>query len=453
MKIIIAAFIILPCLSNSVSAEGMYFSGEEFHEPVDAEYWKHHPRIGIEVQSFLDMSYVKFRHLFFFDQSDFYFGADFSRAQFESSVVFSGAQFYSAATFEYAYFDDVTDFSGAQFDSTADFSSSRFNSKAEFDNTQFDSSVDFGQTQFDSNADFNRARFASKASFKYAHFDSAVVFSGAKFHSKADFREARFAGNVIFRYATLPDSLDFREVIDIAKEINFTSAYPPDENKKCRIALAGADIDKIKINMRLFELWFPADTSFIDSLVGNDPIKVIHRIFSPRYDEKTSVYESVLKNLKDDGLMDSYQILDIEYREFKYRHQGGLNWYVANTFHRWWWNYGYAKELIFLWTLGFLFLFSVLNINFYRRLSENVYAIPFLGKWDNNSMRWPKSWIYYWLQVVTYTAIIFFGLKMDIAKFKEGVVRNHPLLFAYLMFIYVLGLVCLGFIANIIFTR
>lgn len=477
--------------------EEIDFSGDEFHEPVDAEYWMHHPQDGIEVLPHAFGKEVMFRHPISFKSVRFYSTASFKYANFESVADFSNAQFYSAADFDLAQFDSTVVFYFAQFNSEVRFLGAKFNFEADFFEAQFDSAAIFNDAQFESTAffrdtefyslaDFNFAQFHSVVNFSYAQFDSTVDFIEAQFHSKANFgwaefhftadfryaefhstadfryaefdseanfRKAKFKGKVSFKNATLPHNLDFREVIDIAKEIDFTYARPPGENNKCGIALSGTDIGKIKINMRIFELWFPADTTFKDSIAGKDTIKVIGEIDSSSYDEKISVYVSVLKKLKDDGLMDSYRILDIDYREFKYRHDGGLNWYVANTFHRFWWNYGYAKELIFLWTIGFLFLFSVLNINFYRRLSENVYAIPFLGKRDYDSMRWPKSWLYYWLQVVTYTAIIFFGLKMDIAKFKQGVVRSHPFLFVYLMFIYVLGLVCMGFIANIIFTR
>ncbi|MEE9553918.1 MAG: hypothetical protein V3W18_06430 [candidate division Zixibacteria bacterium] len=478
-------------------AQVIDFAGAEFHEPVDVEYWKQHPRNGVDVTPFLRKGKVMFRHPIsfrgarFYSMSDFNyaqfnsatefnnvqfnFAAGFYRAQFNSKIDYRLAHFHSSVDFEsavfnstvdynYAHFDSSANFKFADFQSTADFSGARFFSSAEFFNAQIHSTADFSNAgfaswaeflnvQFHSTADFADAVFLSDAYFEFVDFHSTVDFEFANFHTMANFRGARFKDKVSFNNSTLPDSLDFREVINIANEIDFTYSNPPSENEKCHIALAGTDIDKIKINMRLFELWFPADTTFIVSLAASDTIRLIDRIDSSSYDEKTSVYESVLKKLQDDGFMDSYRILDINYREFKYRHEGGLNWYVANTFHRLWWNYAYSKELIFLWTLGFLLLFSTLNINFYRRLSEDVYAIPFLGEWDNDSMRWPKSWIYYWLQVVTYTSIIFFGLKMDISKFKQGVIRSHPFLFAYLMFIYVLGLVCMGFIVNIIFTR
>jgi hypothetical protein len=166
----------------------------------------------------------------------------------------------------------------------------------------------------------------------------------------------------------------------------------------------------------------------------------------------------VLKKLKDDGFMDSYQILDIEYRQFKFHHGpkllGILNiGPLLNILNNVWWYYGYNKELVFVWAIGFWVLFSLVNLKVYPKFSESVYAIPFLEKLETSLLTGVKKRLFYFLQVVTYTAIVFFGLKMDVAKFKKGVVREHPWLFIYLMFVYVLGLVCLGFIVNIIFTR
>jgi len=300
--------------------------------------------------------------------------------------------------------------------------------------------VDFWRTKFKGRADFEWATFDSCVSFQGAEFGSTANFVVTKFKGRADFQWTRFREDVIFSDAILPDTLDFRDIKDIRKDIDFTLSLPPRSKGKCHIALAGADISKIKLNMALFKLSFPIDTIWGETSAGKDSII---RVDSTSYDGQLSVYESVLKNLKDDGFMESYEILDIDYRRFKYQHGGFFDWYILDTFQEWWWNYGYSKELVFLWAIGFWVLFSLLNlIFFYPKLSENVYEIKFLQKG-----------IRYWLQVVTYTAIVFFGLKMDVANFKECVVRKHPLLFVYLMVVYVVGLVCLGFIVNIIFTR
>ena len=184
--------------------------------------------------------------------------------------------------------------------------------------------------------------------------------------------------------------------------------------------------------MELFELWFPQ----------KDNIGI---------DQKSGIYESVMKKLKEDGLMESYQILDIEYRKFKSRNDGGLDWYIGDTFQDMWWNYGYSKQRILLWSIGLWMLFSLINLSLYSRLSEEVYGISFLESLRNVNISGSKKIAVHVLQVIVYTAIIFFGLKMDIEKFKPASVRTHIFLFIYLLVIFVSGLICLLCIVNYIF--
>ena len=313
--------------------------------------------------------------------------------------------------------------------------------------------INFSETDFLEMADFSWVIFDSSVNFSGARFFSTASFRWTWFHGWAVFRDTRFEMDVQFTYTILPDTLDFMGVKDFSGQIDFTLSEPPLSAGKCHIALAGADISKIKLDMHLFTLWFPKDTTSETFFSGEDTIAMFMRIRSPSYDIQLSGYESVLKKLKDDGLMESYQILDIDYHRFKYEHGGFFDWHILDTVLRWWWNYGYSKERVFVWAIGLWVLFSLVNLRIYPKLSESVYAIPFLEKLETSVLAGVKKRLFYFFQVVTYTAIVFFGLKMDVAKFKKGVVREHPGLFAYLMVVYVAGLVCLGFIVNIIFTR
>jgi hypothetical protein len=410
--------ICLSLLPLGVAAQVIDFSHKTIKEPINIEFWKGHIQKGIEIDSSYGIFHLLFHRPIDFTETEFTHTADFRLASFDSSVIFYLATFDSSVSFY---------------------------------NAQFHSTADFGGTKFKAMADFWWATFDSSVSFSHAVFDSTANFVVTKFKGRVDFEWTRFREDVIFSNAILPDTLDFRYVKDISKEIDFTFSLPPRPKENCHIALAGADISKIKLNMALFTLWFPIDTTFGKSSAGKDSIIGIH---STSYDGQLNVYESVLKKLKDNGFMESYQILDIEYRRLKYEHGGFLNRYMANTFQQWWWNYGYSKELVFVWAIGFWGLFSLLNlIFFYPKLSERVYEIKFLERMQESGYTGIKKWIFYALQVVSYTAIVFFGLKMDVAKFKKGVVREHPWLFVYLMVVYVVGLVCLGFIVNIIFTR
>jgi hypothetical protein len=415
--------ICLSLLPLNVTAQTIDFSDKTIEELVDLKYMKLHHQKGIEIDSLKLVPSVIFHRPINFTRTTFDSSVIFFFTQFKSPADFGSTKFRGIAHFHWVAFDSSVNFSFAEFDSTADFGITKFKGTANFLGATFDSSISFLHAEFDSTVNFFGTKFEGMA-----HFDLT------KFKGKADFGEAHFGGDVTFSNAILPDTLDFRRVKDISREIDFTLSWPPLSGRKCHIALAGANISKIKLNMALFTLWFPKDIYI-------------------SYDGQLSVYESVLKKLKDDGLMESYQILDIEYRQLKYWHKGGVSWYIVNTSQKWWWNYGYSKEHVFLWAIGFWFLFSFVNLGLYRRLSESVYTIAFLEKMEESVSAGVRKRLFYFFQVVTYTAIVFFGLKMDVGKFKKGVVREHPWLFVYLMLVYVLGLVCLGFIVNIIFTR
>ncbi len=422
-----------------------------------------------------------------FYRATFHATSDFFEARFNGVSVFSEVTFEDTADFRFATFDTNASFGGAVFRDISDFFKATFRDWTSFRRTTFDSTANFRvaifegpvyfeKTSFENTANFCGATFDDTANFSEATFDSisVAVFARACFGKAADFRRVKFLGKQEFFGARLPDSMDFRHVTEIVHEIDFTYCLPSRKGAKCQIALEGSDISKLKLNMKLFHLSFPEETSVdtrlitatdtIDLLENRrlkvcfDPIvntivdSIMDTTVYPTHDQKLSIYEEVLKKLDNDGYMDSYEILDIEYRRFKDKHGGGLT-YVGGWLQDWWWDYGYAPEKVFKKTLWIWFILSIINLALYHKLREGVYAIPFLDRWDYHRVSWLKRWVYYWLEVVTYTAIIFFGLKMDVAKFKTAALRSYPVLFFWLMVNYVVGLVCVGFIVNIIFTK
>lgn len=353
----------------------------------------------------------------------------------------------------------------AIFDSIAQFGSVAFDSAPNFDFVSFHSLADFNNTHFSSAAYFDFALFGAGGNFYKACFETTVQFDQAMLFGTLNFRQAQFKTSLDFWLATLPEFLDFTNVTDLTHQVDLTMCFPHEGTEKCQISVTGTDVSRFKLDMSIIAICFPTNWiprpgrghSQINIGVSSSEISKLNKgnetLTYPSYDQKTSIYQQVLKKLKDDCLMDSYQILDIEYRKFKAKHDGGLTYYVGNTFQNLWWNYGYSSQRIFLWTLCFWTLFSVINFWAYGKLMVRVYTIPFLDRWDHRGIFRNKKWPIYILQVITYTAIVFFGLKMDIEKFRPEVVRSHSGLFAYLMTIYVVGLVCLGYIVNIIFTK
>ncbi len=389
------------------SANTLDFSGKIFTEPVYPYYWPSLELDGIKVDR-LDM------------------------VLFKLPVSFYNTTFDSTADFLLASFDSTADFTRAYFNSTANFAGAKFHSTASFVAADFHSTADFAEANFDSTADFRGAIFDFTANFAEAYFNSTADFTLAFFGPLADFRYAKFNERVFFAPRALPKWLDIRYVTPIEYPIDMTNSGMPRNGNKCKIALTKADVSKIWINMDLFELWFPGD---------------------PRYDDQLAVYEGLLKQFGDRGLKESYEVLDKEYRHFVNQHKGWVYKYFTDPFQRVWWGYGYNPERALVITIALWLLFSIINIKYYHRLNGSVYTISFMGSINWPKWREPFSWVRFFLQTSAYTAVIFFGLKMSVDKFQHGVIQRHPFLFSYLMLIYVSGLVCLGFIVNIIFTK
>lgn len=418
---------------------------------------------------------LNFDHPIDFSFDQFFGEVYFQESQFSEPVNFFGAAFNSRGQrvlFRTAHFKKIADFRSCTFQSGGRFVHNHFDAPALFDNSSFqvgmtpvNSYVDFVVSEFDSIASFNNIRsevgrnifsgikcrqsarfsgssfagpvyyagavFSTEADFSGASFDSTVAFDRTMFSRSANFRGARFRSNVSFVAAQLPDTLDFSYVSPTGTMIDLTPTRLPVRDRKCHIALFGADLSKFRLDMNSFQLLFPE----ADHL---------------RLDQQLGLYEMLLKKLRDDGWGDSYQNLDVEYKQFKYVHGGWIGRYFVSPFQQIWWNYGYAPARVFGWTAVMIVVFSSFNLLAYRTLSTRVYRIRFLES-KNHITRPARKGLDYVLRVLIYTGFIFFGVK--IKDFEDGAASNHPGLFLYVIFMFVSGLFCLGFIINIVFTK
>jgi hypothetical protein len=423
------------------------------NEYYNADYFRNliYPPPNFNSALFYKPPYFNLPHIYFlaeFSRNEIYQPTNFNSAQFYSPAYFDSGQFHVPANFKSTYFYFLTKFDATHFYSTADFSNDKFNSKATFRGAQFDSNAEFLNAQFNSAADFKDVKFTLKALFTKVQFTNFISFYNCSFGSE-----------VIFRMTILPDSMDFRYVKteDKTGVIDFTSArldsLKQPKAKKSRIALVGTDINKIKINYELFELYFPSPDTLDE--------------------QKIAVYEKLLQNFKTDGFMESYENLDIEYQEFKKLHKRDhfLNW-----FHKLWWNYGYNKEYVIMWSLIIFAIFSLINLFLFKKLQSDVYSINFnfFNESDLNEIKeeihdllpfWTKrltqiktygyilkyiSSVFkiYLLNPIIYTGILFFGIKVSFENFKK---LSMWTLFVLLIFI--TGLFCLAYIFNIIIVK
>jgi hypothetical protein len=321
----------------------------------------------------------------------------------------------------------------------------------------FDSSIRFLSDTFFNTAKIDYATFKEWADFSYCRFDTDVEFdfdtiqsfglSGASIHRNIFFEGTQFNKNAYFNNlelgdsakmffldTTLPDSLFFSNIIKIPSEIDLTIAnykspgrYDCHDNyNKHNIFLYQTDVSKLHFNYKFFNLIF------------EDNMHKTHIL----EDERIAMYESVLKNFKDRGQLESYRLLDLEYQKYKWG-KPYFHWLWWLPFI--WWNYGYTKELIFLWTIGLLLVFTFINYFCLEYLNEKVYKVDFnsaMPKSGPSILR--KLW-----HSFLYTSSIFFRLNLKSENFKF----NRAWYAAYILIINILGIICMAYLANYVIQK
>jgi hypothetical protein len=313
------------------------------------------------------------------------------------------------------------------FNSICDLSNVYFNNYSDFTDCDFKKDGLFCQSTFNSEADFTEVIFEKDANFKNCTFSKNASFRSVEFHPYTRFN---------FENTILPDSIVFSGISNITNEIDLTVANYRDKShydsatgdyKRHGIYLYKSSIAKLRFDYLHFKLIFFNPMDRKDSVYTND--------------EKATIYESVLKNFKDHGQMESYRKLDIEFKDFKMQNNKILRWIWWLPYI--WWNYGYNKELIFPWIIGLLIIFTVINFFYLDYLNNHIYRIEGITPV-------PKTQFAYrfWYSFV-YTSNIFFkfSLKFENLNFKRiGSV-------IYILIIFLLGLVCFGYLANFVLQK
>lgn len=153
----------------------------------------------------------------------------------------------------------------------------------------------------------------------------------------------------------------------------------------------------------------------------------------PERETIRGIYEQLLVKFQNEKKLESYERVDKEY--FRFRHS-----WLINAISYCWWDYGYNKWLIILWTVFFVFIFSALNYRFWDRCVE-TYPIKKVSEISSTHAGVQK-----FIKILVYTSFIFFSIKIEFEKLsfkKTGWL-------AYFFLQYLLGLICLFFIANAI---
>lgn len=350
-------------------------------------------------------------------------------------------------------------YSRSKFLSEATFSNDIFQGNVDCRRIYFPDDINFDQTTFNNTADFTRDTFSSVANFSDAKFLRNCHFVMATFLNYVDFSRARFRGTAYFSdldltdtteldfyEAVLPDTLDFSANPKIPMEINLSAAnFNGGENRRQKIRkhyifLYGTDISRFRLDYRNFAL------TFTDPKTGKEI----------ENDDKISIYESLLKNFQDRGQMESYESLDIEFRDYQWRTLPlPVRWlYVVPHF----WNYyGHKTGLVFIWTLSFLLLFTLINFRYLDFLAKEVYRISNVTDFPSAAdiraaakgrKRAHLAWERFWATFV-YTSTLFFLFSLNLDNFRF----NYRRAAFYVIVIYTTGIICIAYMANFVIAK
>ncbi len=414
-----------------------------------------------KIKQSVNYGFVKFLKSVNSNYAEFTQSANFNSAEFTGPAIFLNTKFSDTSRFTFSLFRKYAAFNLSQFFSNADFSGIRFLDTASFIDTRFLKGVNFTSTKFTKGGNFFGTLFSGDVIFNDVEFQKHVKFSGAGFFQSVDFSSAIFHQESTFDISYLsfsdktkfyfnqtlfPDTIIFANN-NVTNDIyftnaDFTSASTGNTNrqqgKRINIYLLNTNISKIHIDYIHFKLLLP-DSTFQED--GNKTKAI-------SFEEKAAVYEALLNNFKTNGQTESYKLLDIEYQEFKW-HNGLWTNHLA-WLPKFWWNFGYDKEYIFLWTALFLIVFTCFTYFFIYSLNTKIYIIDKIPV----NIVWQKKMSFrdfikrLWFSFM-YTSTVFFKLSVDIKnlEFKE---RRGTF---YIIVVYTIGLVCIAYMANFVLQK
>lgn len=167
------------------------------------------------------------------------------------------------------------------------------------------------------------------------------------------------------------------------------------------------------------------------------------------YDNINEHYTAILEELARVGAIHNYNALERQYKKFVHFENGNFfskAWYHVQYI---WWGFGQSQWRILIWMLGFIAIVSFIN-----SLSRRIFTVTQVYHIEGISNRLDEleadghiPWRRRFYLSTYFTAILFFGLKMDIGSLKFQ--KNREVVFIFL--IYGFGLVCLAFLVNWLF--
>lgn len=186
--------------------------------------------------------------------------------------------------------------------------------------------------------------------------------------------------------------------------------------------------------------------SAVDNLIF-DYASSFKLFFDPKTspEDINSLYQSLIGKYKKEGKPENLENITIQYKAYEYsKHWWQYPVWFLDVI---WWYYGYKKILIVFWAIGLLLIFYSLNYYYWdeiRKVYEMFSAddIEQLTTGTRKERRRRKQ-----AMVLALTAYIFFSWRVEFDKLKYSKLSMLILFFAE----YLVGLMCLFFLANAIF--
>lgn len=262
---------------------------------------------------------------------------------------------------------------------------------------------------YNSRLEFAHCSFRSSADFSYSHFNDNLKIVATE-----------FTENPNFKYCRLP-AIIFLDHVDFKGDnmLDFSSCFLRDAEKKCKLVLTETQVSNMVLPYELFEYDF-------DTASGHN-VKNIH-------DHRVSVYETLIKNCREAGLMESAKGWDIDYKTYTYERNYWLGG-PLNFANKYWWNFGYNKSRIFwFWLPMFFCLFVLVNYFFVHQLRHIYYDDEIVdsfrqGDPDTDLVLRKNKFMY----TVTCTAAIYFNFWLKISAIDFS--NHRGVCYVFLMYL------------------
>lgn len=353
--------------------------------------------------------------------------------------------------FSEGIFSNELNIRNSAIDGNLSFPSSIFKKYTNISDIKVSDSSNFSYSLIIENAIFNRDTFYDHFNINSTRFFNSLNFWNSRFEGDADFSglEIEDSAYLYFGNCVLPQKINFAFISGFKKEIDLTTANfsdPLHYNKLRDIYFKPHYISLYKSDISKFHLDYIHFRLIIDSAETIDEYGTCSRFKLPQ-DEISAMYEALLINFKNRGQTESYKLLDIEYLEYKWKNSAIP---FFSVFSKYWWNFGYNKEKIFLWTPFFILFFMLFNFFCLDGLNK-VYPLSNIGPIPSIiSRRFTvfDSLKRMWLSFV-YTSTIFFKLTLKVELINYRRVWGT----LYIFLVYTVGIICLAYMANFIIQK